>query len=111
MRIPSDARRCSVRHADPVPIEPGRPGERRKETAVIDLTDLDLRYADHAVRVGRVGREGWMREASVPTGGSRTWGMATAVGLVRRHLGGALVRIGVRLQETPAGGTADPAAA
>jgi len=89
---------------------PDAPGERREETAVINLTDPNLRYEDHTARVARVGREGWIREASVPTGGTRTWGMATIVGLMRRHLGESVVRAGERLQGTPADHIVDSAA-
>ena len=78
---------------------------------MVNLTDLDLRYAVHAARVGRVGREGWRREASLPTGGNRAHALATVVGSMRRHIGGALVRVGERLRETPAGHAANPAAA
>ncbi len=74
---------------------------------MINLTDLDLRYADHATRVARVGREGWLRETSVPTGGSRPRRAASVVGLMRRQVGGALVGIGGRLQGTPAGHVTD----
>ncbi len=68
---------------------------------MINLTDLDLRYMDHAARVARVNREGWRQEASAPAGGSRTRELAT-VGSTRRHLIGAVVGIGERLRRTPA---------
>jgi hypothetical protein len=78
---------------------------------VVNLTDLDVRYADHATRVARVGREGWLREASAEAGARRPQGVANGVRLVRRHLGGALVRAGERLGGTLVRPPADPAAA
>ena len=73
---------------------------------MIDRTDLDLRYADHAARVARVDREGWLREEALPTGARRPRGTATAVGPMRRQIGAALIRAGERLRGTLA---ADPA--
>jgi len=67
---------------------------------VINLTDLDLRYADHAARVERVNGAGWMREGLVPTGGRRA-GAATGAGQTRRHIGQGLVSIGEWLIGTP----------
>lgn len=90
---------------------PDAPGERREETAVINLTEMDSRYQGYVARVEHVNREGWMREASVPTGDSRTRGMAAAVELMRRQIGDALIRAGERLQGTLAADPAKPAAA
>ena len=78
---------------------------------MFDLTELDRRYDDHTARVARVSREGWWRDAAPPAGGCRGRGTATVVGSVRRHLGGAVVRLGVRLQGPSARPAADPAAA
>jgi hypothetical protein len=88
---------------------PDAPGERREETAVINLTEMSSRYTDYAARVERVNFEGWMWETSVPTGGSRRREMPTVFALMRRHLGESLVRAGERLQGTPAGQIVDAA--
>jgi len=88
---------------------PDAPGERREETAVINWVDVGIRRADYAARVERVSREGWMWEASVPTGGIRRRGMATIFGLMRWRLGERLVRAGERLQGTRAGHIMDSA--
>jgi hypothetical protein len=89
---------------------PDAPDERREETAVITLTDLDLRFADHAARVGWVERDGWTREVSVTIRDHRTHELSPVIGSTRRYLGGALVRVGVRLQGPPVAHAADPAA-
>lgn len=44
---------------------------------MINLTEMDCRYQGYATRVEHVNREGWMREASVPTGGGSTQETAT----------------------------------
>ena len=77
---------------------------------MVNLTDLDRVYADYAARVARADREGWMREALVLNGGGRTRMTASGVGSVRRCLGAAVVSVGVRLQGSPAGHAANPAA-
>ena len=46
---------------------------------MINLTEMDSRYQGYVARVERVNREGWMREASEPTGSSRTRGIATVI--------------------------------
>lgn len=74
-------------------------------------TDVELRQADYAARAERVNREGWKWEPLAPAGGSRRRGMATIFGVMRRHLGGALVRVGVRLQRSRVAHAADPASA
>jgi hypothetical protein len=106
--MPSDVRRGAVVHDVVVPTSPGEPGRRREETVVINLTDLDVRYANHATRVARVGREGWLRDASAPIGGNRLRELATVVGSIRRRLDGASVG-GERLRGTPADHAANPA--
>jgi hypothetical protein len=111
MRTPSDVRGGAAGHDVVVPTNPDGPGRRREETAVISLTDLDNRRADHAARVARADREGWLRDAQAAGARSRQWGAANGVGSVRRHLGGALVRAGMRLQGPPVAHAADPAAA
>jgi hypothetical protein len=78
---------------------------------VVNLTDLDRVLMDHAARAARADREGWLRDVSAPTGGSRTHELATVVGMMRRRLGETLVRAGERLRGTPAGHAANPAAA
>jgi hypothetical protein len=109
MRTPSDVRRGAVVHDVVVPSSPGGPGRRREETVVINLTDLDVRYANHATRIARVGREGWLLDASAPIGSSRLRELAIVVGSMRRRLGGASVG-GERLRGTPADHAANPAA-
>jgi hypothetical protein len=109
--MPSDVRGGAVGHDVVVPTSPDAPGNRREETAVINLTDLDVRYADHDARIERVNREGWLRNLSTATGASRTRRVANGVGTVRRHLGGVLVRVGVRLQGSSVAQAADSAAA
>ena len=111
MRTPSDVGHEAVGHDEAVAVETGRPGERREETIMIDRTDLDLRYADHAARVARVDREGWLREEALPIGERRPRGMAAAIELMRRQIGAALIRAGERLQGTLAAESARPAAA
>jgi len=74
---------------------------------VINLTDLDLRYVDHTERVAQVNRQGWLQDASAPAGGSRTRELATVVGSMRRHLGGAVVGVGEWLGGTPTDHTAN----
>ena len=78
---------------------------------MINRTELDQVLMDHAMRVARFNREGWKWEASRSAGGGRLRQMPAAVGLVRRHLGGALVGAGERLRGTPAGLAANPTAA
>jgi len=78
---------------------------------MINRTEMEIRRADYAARVERVNREGWKWEASRSAGGGRSRRMPAAVGLVRRHLGGALVGAGERLRGTPAGLAANPTAA
>jgi hypothetical protein len=50
---------------------------------MIDRTDLDLRYAAHVERTARANQDGWMREASVGTGGTRKPAGAFLVALSR----------------------------
>ncbi|MFL5762016.1 MAG: hypothetical protein ACJ789_20145 [Thermomicrobiales bacterium] len=78
---------------------------------MINLTNLDLVLMDHTTRVARVDREGWLREATAPTGSNRAPKLTTFVGSLRRHLGGALVGVGEHLRGTPAAHAAHPAAA
>ena len=66
---------------------------------MIDHTDLELRLAAHEARVGRVNRDGWMRQVSAPGSGTRQ--QATVVGSGRHQLGGAVVRIGKWLRGVP----------
>ena len=60
-----------------------------------------LLMAEHTARIERVNRNGWMRQASVP---SERMGM-------RRHLGEVLVRFGKWLRAVPAGRAPDPVTA
>ena len=101
----------STIHLEAVAVETGRLAERREETVMINRTDLDLRYADHAARVARVNHKGWLREEAFPTGERRPRGMATAVELMQRQIGAALIRAGERLQGTLAADPVRPAAA
>ncbi len=65
---------------------------------MVNLTDIENRRAEFAARIELVNREGWMYDASAPTGTSRKLPMAAAVGLMLQHIGGTLVRFGTRLQ-------------
>jgi hypothetical protein len=78
---------------------------------MFDLTDLDLRHADHAARVRRVDSEGWVHDGATPTGERRPRGTATATELMRRQIGAAVIRAGEWLQGTHAADPARPAAA
>lgn len=78
---------------------------------MINLTDFDCRYADHAARVAPVDRESWMWEGLAPTAGGRTRRVVAVAGPMRRHLGGTLVRVGEWLQGTAAGNPATSMAA
>ena len=60
---------------------------------MINHTDLELRFAEHWVRVDRINRHGW-QQASVPTGDNRAQGMRIVAPAARRQLGMAIVRIG-----------------
>ena len=78
---------------------------------MFDLTDLDLRHADHAARVRRVDSEGWVHDGATPTGERRPRGTATATELMRRQIGAAMIRVGEWLQGTYAADPAIPTAA
>lgn len=57
---------------------------KRAETTMINLTEMDNRRADHAARVARVNREGWMRPERVrtPSADGHPW-RRTAAMLIR----------------------------
>jgi len=77
---------------------------------MINFTDIEIRRADYTARVERVNRDGWMWEASGPTAGSRTRGVAIVFRLLRRSLRGAFVPAGDRLKGTPASHIVDSTA-
>ena len=68
---------------------------------MFNQTLSELRMAEHTARTERVNREGWMRQKPTSSGREHT----------RRHLGDALVWLGVRLQGTRAVRAADAPAA
>jgi len=57
---------------------------------MINLTDMELRFAAHAECVTRVNNEGWTREAPVPAVRGSWRGIATRFALSRRIGGVAL---------------------
>ncbi len=78
---------------------------------MINLTDLDLRYADHGTKVERVNRAGWKRAETAAPVASQSRGVRHIVGVMRRHGGEALVRVGERLHGAPADYRVKPKAA
>ncbi len=51
---------------------------------MIDHTDLDIRYAAHAARVGRVNREGWKRPTATSGRALRAMLATALIGLAER---------------------------
>jgi hypothetical protein len=77
---------------------------------MINATDLDRVLMDHAARVARTDREGWMT-ATVSSGDAPRRRFATVAKMTRQWVGVALIGIGSRLQGTPTRHTGDSAAA
>jgi hypothetical protein len=74
---------------------------------MIDHTDLELRFAAHEARVGRVNRDGWTRQVSVS--GGDTHQQETA-GSARMMLGSALGRVRTWLHGTASSDPSNPMA-
>ena len=77
---------------------------------MINTTDLDRVLMDHAARVARTDRDGWMK-ATVSSGDTPRERIATVVARTRQGVGVALIDLGARLQGTPARRPGDSAVA
>ena len=77
---------------------------------MINLTDMDYRFADHTARVEWINANGWKWEAQGPTGVGRGRPVATTVGLFRKSLGEAMVRVGGWVKGMPSEPSANPGA-
>ena len=77
---------------------------------MINLTDMDYRFADHTARVERVNANGWKWDSQGSVGARRGGTWATTVGQLRTSLGEAMVRVGGRVKGMPSERAANPGA-
>lgn len=61
---------------------------------MINLTDMDYRFAIHEARVKRIGAHGWKWEVQEAATARHRRSMTTITRQVRRNLGEALVLVG-----------------